>query len=88
MWLWCRPVGIAPIQPPATVLIQLPAWEPAYAMGATLKRKKKKKKKKARERSPWFPPVPVITWFIVPLGEKGTGSYPSFAAVIAARWGS
>ena len=33
LWLWCRPVDAAPIQPLA--------WEPPYAAGVTLKRKKK-----------------------------------------------
>ena len=38
LWLWCRPAAVAPIGPLA--------WEPPYAMGATLKSQKKKKKKK------------------------------------------
>ena len=38
LWLWCRPVATAPIQPLA--------WEPLYDTGAFLKKKKKKKKKK------------------------------------------
>ena len=33
LWLWCRPV--------ATALIQPPAWEPSYAIGAVVKRQKK-----------------------------------------------
>ena len=46
LWLWCRPVATAPIQPLA--------WEPPYALGAaqeiatTTTRQKKKKKKDAR----------------------------------------
>ena len=36
LWLWRRPVDTAPIRPLA--------WEPPYAVNATLKRKKKKKK--------------------------------------------
>ena len=32
LWLWCRPMAIAPIGPPA--------WEPPYAVGAALKRQK------------------------------------------------
>ena len=36
LWLWCRPAGIAPIQPLA--------WGLPYAMGVALKRPKKKKK--------------------------------------------
>ena len=36
MWLWCRPVATAPIQPLA--------WELPYAVGVALKSKKKKKK--------------------------------------------
>ena len=32
LWLWCRPVTEAPIQSLA--------WEPPYAVGATLKRQK------------------------------------------------
>ena len=35
LWLWCRPVAMAPIRPLA--------WEPLYAMGVALKSKKKKK---------------------------------------------
>ena len=37
LWLQCRPVATAPIQPLA--------WELPYAVGAGLKRKKKKGKK-------------------------------------------
>ena len=40
LWLWHRPVAIAPIQPLA--------WEPPYATGVVLKRPKKKKKKKKK----------------------------------------
>ena len=36
LWLWCRPSAAALIQPPA--------WEPPYAMGAALKIKNKQKK--------------------------------------------
>ena len=36
LWLWCRPV--------ASALIQPLAWEPAYALGATLKGQKDKNK--------------------------------------------
>ena len=36
LWLWCRPVATAPIQPLA--------WEPTYTMGAALKKGPKKKK--------------------------------------------
>ena len=57
LWLWCRPVATAPIQPLA--------WEPPYAAGAaqevatitttttTTKRQKTKdkKKKKKKERN-------------------------------------
>ena len=32
LWLWCRPVAIAPIQ--------LLAWEPPYTASAALKKKK------------------------------------------------
>ena len=35
LWLWCRPVAIAPIKP-------LP-WEPPYALGAALEKAKRKK---------------------------------------------
>ena len=35
LWLWCRPLATAPIQPRA--------WETPYAVGAALKRQKKKK---------------------------------------------
>ena len=35
LWLWCRPVGVAPIQPLA--------WELPYATSMALKRKKKKR---------------------------------------------
>ena len=37
LWLWCRSLAVAPIQPLA--------WELPYAMDAALKKKKKKKKK-------------------------------------------
>ena len=38
LWLWYRRAATAPIQPLA--------WEPPYALGATLKRKRKRKVKK------------------------------------------
>ena len=38
LWLWHRPVAIAPIRPLA--------WEPPYAAGAALEKAKKKTKKK------------------------------------------
>ena len=38
LWLWCRPVAVAPIGPLA--------WEPPYATGAALKNKTKKERKK------------------------------------------
>ena len=41
LWLWCRPVAIAPIQ--------LLAWEPPYATGAALKRQTKNKKQKNKK---------------------------------------
>jgi len=43
LWLWNRPVAIAPIRPLD--------WESPYAMGAALeKAKRQKKKKKKRKR--------------------------------------
>ena len=42
LWLWCRPVAIALIQPLA--------WEPPYAVGATLKRQTKKPPQKTQTR--------------------------------------
>jgi len=41
LWLWCRLVAAAPIQPLA--------WEPPYAVGAAQEIAKKKKKKKKKE---------------------------------------
>ena len=38
LWLWHRPAAVALMQPPA--------WEPPYAMGAALKSKRKKKEEK------------------------------------------
>ena len=38
LWLWCRPVAVAPIRPLA--------WEPPYAMGSGPRKGKKTKKKK------------------------------------------
>ena len=35
LWLWCRPVATAPIQPLA--------WEPPYAEGVALKRQQQQK---------------------------------------------
>ena len=40
LWLWCRPVDTAPIQPLA--------WEPPYAEGLALKSKTKKTKTKEK----------------------------------------
>ena len=41
LWLWCRPV--------ATALIQPLAWELPYATDMALKSKKRKKKKKKKK---------------------------------------
>ena len=46
LWLWCRLVATAPIQPLAWAPIQPLAWEPPYAAGVALKRQKKKKKER------------------------------------------
>ena len=55
LWLWRRPVAIAPIRPLA--------WEPSYAVGAAqeiakkTKRQEKEKKmddKEGLERDPWI----------------------------------
>ena len=45
LWLWRRPVAIAPIR--------LLAWESPYASGAALKRKKKKKRQCGGNDSGW-----------------------------------
>ena len=56
LWLWYRPVAIAPIQPLA--------WEPPYATGTALKNKPKKREReeglalKTREGSD----VPSCSW--------------------------
>ena len=42
LWLWGKPA--------ATALIQPLAWEPPYAVGATLKGQKKKKKRKRKRK--------------------------------------
>ena len=42
LWLWCRLVATAPIQPLA--------WEPAYAAGVAQEITKRQKKKKKEER--------------------------------------
>ena len=46
MWLWCRPVAIARIQPLA--------WEPIYATGAAQEMAKRPKNKKKREYSKFW----------------------------------
>ena len=48
VWLWCRPVATAPIQPLA--------WESPYVMGAALKRQRKKKER--QENVPLFYKLP------------------------------
>ena len=42
LWLWCRPVATAPIEPLT--------WEPPYAVGAALKRQKQKNKKPQKQK--------------------------------------
>ena len=42
LWLWCRPVATAPIQPLA--------WEPPYAVGAAQRNGKKTKEKKIKRK--------------------------------------
>jgi len=46
LWLWCRPVAAAPIQPLA--------WEPPYAVGAALEKAKRQKKKNCVYPAGWF----------------------------------
>ena len=43
LWLWCRPVATAPIQPLY--------WDPSCAIGAAIKRKKRKKGNGGAEKS-------------------------------------
>ena len=42
LWLWHRPAAAAQIRPLA--------WEPPYAVGATLKRQKKNKRKQRNQK--------------------------------------
>ena len=42
LWLGCRPVAMAPIQPLA--------WEPPYALGVALKKKKKTKNRERKRK--------------------------------------
>ena len=42
LWLWRRPVAIAPIRPLA--------WEPPHAEGAALEKAKRKKREREREK--------------------------------------
>ena len=42
LWLWCRPVAVAPIRPLA--------WEPLYTVGAALKKEKNKKAKETNKK--------------------------------------
>ena len=42
LWLWCKPVAIAPIRPLA--------WEPPCAEGVALKRQKDTKRKKNKQK--------------------------------------
>ena len=44
LWLWCRPVAIALIQPLA--------WEPPYATGAAPQRQKAKTNKQTKKKPP------------------------------------
>ena len=56
LWLWYRPVAVAPIQPLA--------WEPPYATGAaqeTAKRQNKKQTKKTPQDSTSMVPSGVVT---------------------------
>ena len=65
LWLWCRPAATAPIGPLA--------WEPPFAVGATLKSKKNKLLKKIG--------VPVVAqWLTNPTrNHEVAGSIPSLA---------
>ena len=42
LWLWCRPVATAPIQPLA--------WEPPYAVGAAQEMAKRPKTKNKKQK--------------------------------------
>ena len=65
LWLWCRLVAAALIQPLA--------WKLPYAAGTALKRKKKKKKKKKRRicapeilhKTQIHTPVEIMNWSIL-----------------------
>ena len=75
LWLWCRPVATAPIQPVAR--------EPQHAAGAALKRqkKKKKRKKKKRKKRKRKTGVPVVAqWLTNPTrNHEVAGSVPALA---------
>ena len=45
LWLWCRPVAMAPIRSLA--------WEPPYAPGAALEKAKRPNKKAVKKESTW-----------------------------------
>ena len=44
LWLWCRPVAMAPIRPLA--------WEPLYAVGAAQDKAKRQKNKTKQNKKP------------------------------------
>ena len=60
LWLWCRPVAVAPIRPLA--------WEPPYTEGVALERKKKTKNiELAPHGSEWLS-LKVYKYFVVMVG--------------------
>ena len=65
LWLWRRPVDIAPIRPLA--------WEPPYAAGAALEKAKRQKKKNSG--------VPVVAqWLTNPTrNQEVSGLIPGLA---------
>ena len=55
LWLWCRPVAIAPIGPLA--------WERPYAAGAALEKAKRQNKKNQKRQKTKNPPA--SSWMLV-----------------------
>ena len=73
LWLWNRPVAIAPIRPLD--------WESPYAMGAALEKAKRQEKKKKKEKERKIQGVPVmVQWLTNPTrNHEVEGLIPSLA---------